>query len=226
MTEKKQQIGYRVVRSDRRTLSISVDAKGVVTVRAPEAVPDTEIRRFVDEKTDWILRAQQKQQIKRDLAPVFAIGGSLSYLGDQLQLQTGAVTRPALNGTTLVIPQNGIAQNHVLRWLADRAMEYLPRRVEYWAGVMGQRPSSLTIGNPKTRWGSMKSDGSLRLNVALMHCPPPLIDYVIVHELSHMVHMDHSPAFHAHVRRYLPDGDARNKALKQYGGYLTYLREA
>mgnify|MGYP003294350676 CR=1 FL=1 len=76
----------------------------------------------------------------------------------------------------------------------------------------------------KTRWGSMKSDGSLRLNAALMHCPPPLIDYVIVHELSHRVHMNHSPAFHAHTEKYLPDARQRRAALKQCGAYLTLLR--
>ena len=224
MIEKKQQIGYHVVRSDRRTLSISVDPKGEVTVRAPLRATDAEIRSFVTEKAGWILRAQQKQQEKRELAPTFAVGGSLPYLGGQLQLRTGSVAKATLNGSILTLPQTGIPQNHVLRWLGDRAREYLLPRVQYWSGVMGLTPSSLTIANPKTRWGSMKSDGSMRLNVALMHCPPALIDYVIVHELSHMVHMNHSPAFHAHVAGYLPDAEARRKALKQLGGYLTMLR--
>jgi predicted metal-dependent hydrolase len=224
MIEKKI-ASYPLVRSDRRTISINVDRNGEVTIRAPLKMPEGEILRFVEAKQAWIRQAVQRQQQKRDAAPAFSVGGSMPYLGGSLLVQTGKVRTAQLQNGMLVLPEKGEPKRHALRWLAKAAGEYLPGRVAYWSEIMQLKPASLTIANPKTRWGSMKSDGSLRLNAALMHCHPSLIDYVIVHELSHMVHMDHSPAFHAYTERYLPDAKARRTALKQQGAYLTLLRQ-
>ena len=217
--------GYPLLRSNRRSISISVNRDGQVVIHAPLFAPEGDIRQFVEAKAAWIQKAQAKQQQKKELAPSFAVGGMMPYLGSEIRVQTGAVPKPALAGTVLTLPKIGDPRQHALRWLAEQAKTQLPPRIAHWSKVMGLTPASLTIANPKTRWGSMKSDGSLRLNVALMHCDPALIDYVIVHELSHMRHMDHSPAFHAHVARYLPDAENRRKALKQLGGYLTLFRE-
>ncbi len=214
-----------MVRSDRRTISIVVDRNGAVSIRAPRRTPAAELERFVADKQGWIRQAVQRQQAKKAMAPTFALGGSMPYLGGSLRVEAGSVRTAVLQGDTLFLPQTGNPREHALRWLVGQAKKHLPGRVAYWAQVMQIVPSSLTIANPKTRWGSMKSDGSLRLNAALMHCPPALIDYVIVHELSHMVHMNHSPAFHAHTERYLPDAKARRTALKQQGAYLTLLRQ-
>ena len=194
-------------------------------IRAPLHVPMEEIRRFVEAKAAWIQKAQQKQQEKKELAPAFVVGGAMPYLGREIRVCAGDIRSAQLTGDTLTLPRSGDPKRHALQWLAQQARVQLPQRIAYWSGVMGIKPTSLTIANPKTRWGSMKNDGSLRLNVALMHCDPALIDYVIVHELSHRVRMNHSPAFHAHVARYLPDAETRRKALKQLGGYLTLFRE-
>lgn len=227
MTDKQQTInGYPVVRSDRRTISINVDQNGNVTIRAPKTTPVTELRRFVEEKQEWIQRAVQRQAIRQEQAPAFAVGESIPYLGGSLQVTTCEIASASARGNTLLLPQYGDPREHALRWLFGQAQTYLPQRVLYWSQIMQITPASITIANPRTRWGSMKSDGSLRLNVALMHCAPELIDYVIVHELSHRVHMNHSPAFHAHTERYLPDAKQRRAALKQCGAYLQLLRPA
>lgn len=218
-------LGYPLLRSNRRSISIKVDKNGKVSIHAPLFAPEADIRRFVEAKQAWIQQAQSKQLLKKELAPTFAVGENMPYLGGEIRVCTGDVRNAVLTGNVLTIPQRGKPGQHTLKWLGLRAKEYLPPRIAQWSKVMGCTPALLTIANPKTRWGSMKSDGSLRLNVALMLCPPALIDYVIVHELSHMVHMNHSPAFHAHVARYLPDAEARRKALKQLGGYLTFFRE-
>ncbi len=217
-------IPYPIVRTNRRTIALTVDREGSVTVRAPFYASEAEISRFVQQHLDWIEKAQSKQQQKKDQAPTFAVGQEMSYLGGRVQVRTAPGKEARLEGQQLLLPADGLPQTHALRWLTQQAKAYLPGRVSYWAGIMQIWPSRITIANPKTRWGSMKSDGSLRLNVALMHCDPALIDYVIVHELSHRVQMNHSPAFHAHVARYLPDGQQRRKMLKEKGAYLTLLR--
>ena len=223
--QKKMINGYPLLRSNRRSISITVSREGQVTIHAPLYAAEGDIRAFVEAKKEWIEKAQGKQQQRREQAPVFAVGSEMPYLGRAVLVSTGDVEVAQLHGSQLILPKSGDPRRHALNWLAQQARELLPDRITQWSKVMGIYPSSLTIANPKTRWGSMKSDGSLRLNVALMHCDPALIDYVIVHELSHMRHMDHSPAFHAHVARYLPDAENRRKALKQLGGYLTLFRE-
>ncbi len=91
------------------------------------------------------------------------------------------------------------------------------QRVAYYAGLMGVAYGRISMRNQKTRWGSCSSDGNLNFNCRLLFVPGELIDYVVVHELAHRRHMNHSPAFWQEVERYLPDYRERRERLKQYG---------
>ena len=104
--------------------------------------------------------------------------------------------------------------------LGEKAVQELPARAAAFARKMGVRYQGITIRNQKTRWGSCSSRGNLNFNVMLMLCPPDVIDYVVVHELSHLKHMDHSPAFWAEVASVLPDYAASRNWLKQNGAAL------
>ena len=105
----------------------------------------------------------------------------------------------------------------------QQAAALVTPRVEYWAVATGLQPLKTAYGNAKSRWGSMNvAARSLRLNAALVHLPQVLVDYVVVHELVHLIHPNHSAAFHAEVRRILPDADDRRKALKAYA-YLLQM---
>jgi len=107
-----------------------------------------------------------------------------------------------------------------IRELARQALEQLPHRVKYFAGLMDVAYGQITIRNQKTRWGSCSSKGNLNFNCLLMLCPPQVRDYVIVHELSHRKHMDHSAAFWAEVERVLPDYKQHRDWLKREGQTL------
>ena len=98
--------------------------------------------------------------------------------------------------------------------LARQGREYLPRRVAYWAARMDVMPTGLRITSARTRWGSCSGKNSLCFSLFLMRYPPEAIDAVVVHELAHIRHHDHSPAFYAEVERYLPDWRARRELLK------------
>ena len=89
----------------------------------------------------------------------------------------------------------------------------------------GLQVKSISYTAAKRRWGSMRADGCLRLNAALMHCPMELCDYVIVHELAHIVHPDHSPAFHALVRSVLPGADTLRARMRDFAGVTALLAE-
>ena len=96
-----------------------------------------------------------------------------------------------------------------------RAREILPGRVEYWSGRMGLYPTQVKITSAKTRFGSCGSNGHICFSWRLMQYPMEAIDYVVVHELAHLRHMNHSPEFHALVAQYLPDHLERRALLKR-----------
>ena len=107
-----------------------------------------------------------------------------------------------------------------LQELGDKAVEFIPKRVEYFAGKVGVSYGRITIRNQKTRWGSCSSKGNLNFNCLLMLTPPEIIDYVIVHELCHRKVMNHSDRFWLEVGKVLPDYKKRRKWLNDNGGVI------
>ena len=107
-----------------------------------------------------------------------------------------------------------------IRLLKEKAAQLIPARVAYYAPLVGVRPASVHIRCQKTRWGSCSNRGSLNFNCLLMLAPSQSIDSVVVHELCHLKHMDHSKAFYAEVRRVFPEYDKWNGWLKQNGSRI------
>lgn len=103
----------------------------------------------------------------------------------------------------------------VQRWLQQQARLHFAARLAHFAPVLGVRPTRLALSNAATRWGSASADGSIRLHWRLIQLRPALIDYVVVHELSHLRHMDHSPRFWAVVASVLPDHRALRTELRR-----------
>ena len=102
--------------------------------------------------------------------------------------------------------------------LADKALDYIPGRVKYYADIIGVTYGKITIRNQKTRWGSCSSKGNLNFNCLLMLMPPEVIDYVVVHELCHRKQMNHSKAFWKEVEKILPNYKDSVGWLKKEGG--------
>ncbi len=173
-----------ILRSDRKTLSLEIKPDGTLLVRAPKRMPEREIRRFLQEKSDWI----EKSLAKVECA---------NRAGEQAPLS----------------PED-------IRSLADKALVVIPPRVREFAARMGVSYGRITIRNQTGRWGSCSSLGNLNFNCLLMLAPAEVLDYVIVHELTHRKEMNHSPAFWAQVEAVLPDYRQREKWLKTQGKIL------
>lgn len=102
----------------------------------------------------------------------------------------------------------------------DAAKEYIPKRVEYYHEFTGGTYNKITIRDQKSRWGSCSSNGTLSFNYRLMLAPPRVLDYVVVHELCHLTHMNHSADFWNMVASILPDYKEYRKWLKENGHTL------
>lgn len=98
--------------------------------------------------------------------------------------------------------------------LYERARQELPKRVAFWAEQMGVIPRGITVTSAQKRFGSCSASDRLCFSYRLMRYPDDVIDYVIVHELAHILHHDHSRAFYACVAQYIPDYKEREKILK------------
>lgn len=218
---------YELRRSNRRTLALTLDRQGRLIAHAPLRMPLRTIEAFILEKQDWIARKRQELSAAESRMSGFSLeeGGCIPYLGGRLRVSYGSVRRAEIQDGVLVLPRTGRPAQQVLNWLTEQARRVLPPYVEKWSRRMNVYPAALSFGYAKARYGSMTSDGRMRLNVALMHFPAQYIDYVVVHELAHRVHPDHSPAFHACVESVLPGAGQLRREMKNLSGYLTLLRE-
>ncbi|MDO4349238.1 MAG: SprT family zinc-dependent metalloprotease [Eubacteriales bacterium] len=210
-------IRCRLIRSNRRTLAIAVQPDGEAVARAPMGMPENEIEAFLNQKEAWIAAKQAQARANAPVAFALADGAELPWLGATLRLRMCGVPMCIDFDGALLTPNQGDAAAHIRAWRRQRACEVLGGRVRYWAAKTGLEPASVAYTAAKRRWGSMSRDRALRLNAALLHCPMELCDYVIVHELAHMAHANHSPAFHALVREILPGADALRARMRGYG---------
>lgn len=234
-------IEYDVRRSARRrkTVQISVDAGGV-QVAAPAGVADRDLRDLVVKRAAWILRNVAEQPGAAE--PLrFVSGETLPYLGQDVPIVAEGVqdgpagadrlrVRVTFDGGALRIaapahlPEDDrrrLAGDAVAAWFRRRAQADLPARVDRWRLLLGERAAPrILIRNQRRRWGSCAADGTLRFNWRVMMLEPPLIDYVVVHELTHLRVRDHSPAFWSLVARSLPDVQERRRTLREVGRTL------
>lgn len=183
------ELTYQIVRSERKTLSVSIQPDCTITVRAPRSVSDSQIQRFLVEKQHWLITKYLETKQKQETIPC----------SDLTDTQRAALTR---------------------RYI-DAAKEYFPKRVAYFHQFTGGTYSRITIRDQKTRWGSCSSKGTLSFNWRLMLAPPAILDYVVVHELCHLRHMDHSPAFWQAVGEVFPDYASARKWLRKHGQELV-----
>lgn len=168
---------YTLVRSSRKTVSLSVTEEETVVVRAPYRVPRAELDRFVQEHTAWIAACVERRREYARLHPPLTA-----------------------------------AEEQALR---RAAAAYLPQRVAFWAQVMGVTPTGVRITSAKKRFGSCSGKNALCFSFRLMQYPTEAIEYVVVHELAHIRHHDHSAAFYRLVAEVMPDYRERAALLRR-----------
>ena len=221
-------VAYLLVRSSRRSIGMEVSAQGL-TVRAPLRASHTVIESVLREKTRWILQKLSDRAVRVDSTPRvhWQDGSSMPFLGGELQLRLHPQA-PRTGELLSIGPQRWVLHLRadveasaeqvravVAAWWLRHARQLLTERLQHYAPAMGVQWRSLRLSNARTRWGSAKADGSIMLNWRLLHYRLPVLDYVVIHELAHLRHMDHSPHFWAVVESVCPDYLQLRQALKQ-----------
>ena len=220
------QFDIRRSRRRRKTIQLTVDRDGV-HVAAPARTPGRKLRSIVRERATWIGR--QQAALRRAPEQRFADGETLAYLGRDVPMvfdrahatRVGVELRGSRFRVCLPTDLPEAERHEKVRlafhnWYRSRASEYLPTVVDRWWTHLGRDGTpKILIRNQRRRWGSCAADGTLRFNWRVMMLDESLIDYIVVHELAHLTHMDHSPAFWDLVCRTIPDAQDRRKRLRE-----------
>lgn len=206
----------RLPRSRRMVLRLAPDGSEV-RISMPQWGRTAEAIAFAHSRRDWI--ARQLATIPVSAPP--AHGTYLPYRGESLVIhhEAGAPRRPRLEAGTLRIGGPAAAlPTRLRRWLQDEARALLAADLAHYCGLAGQAVPHLALSNAQRRWGSCAPDGSIRINWRLVMAPDAVRRSVVAHEVAHLVHFDHSSAFHAFLGQ-LFEGDlaAANLWLKREG---------
>jgi predicted metal-dependent hydrolase len=211
-------VGFLFERTRRRSIGMLVGPEGLV-VRAPRWVSLADVDQAVQEREAWIVRhlQQAQERAKQESASKvqWADGVSVAYLGQPLRVRLNqglpheALVEDAPPAQLhLALPQDVTAQairDATHAWLQRQAALRFQERVAHFAPRLNVHVTRLALSAARTRWGSAGADGSVRLNWRLIHHDTECIDYVVVHELSHLRHMNHSPAFWRVVGSQVPN---------------------
>jgi predicted metal-dependent hydrolase len=229
-------LAYQIRRSLRRTtVSIAVVPREGLVVTAPETATTGRLDDLVRRKGAWIARRLKHQA---ELPPAlsereFVSGESFAYLGRQyrLQVRAGAPAGVRLHGPHLSLVLDvalpsarraSCARAALVAWYRDRGRDYLPRRAARWARKLGLPQPPIVVAEPPKRWGSTTKNGTVRINWRVLQCPATLVDYVLAHELVHLIHEDHGRAFWATLGRIMPDYEERKRRLRTVGPTLVW----
>ncbi len=221
----------------RRHVHLLVNDQGVMEVRAPWRFSRSRARDAMRENAEWVLRALEGMRERLARRPRLTTGLRLPLLDESLRLEVRPRAQMDLFHDTRPRPGRVVRRGEVLSarpaslreadlralleaWYRREATTRLAARIEHFAPRLGVRPSRVTVRGQRSRWGSCSGKGSVSLNWRLMLVPGALADYVVVHELCHLRHMDHSPRFWAMVESVLPDYRQRRRRLDALQGSL------
>ncbi len=225
-------MAYEFKRGKRRTIGFVVGPEGLA-VRAPSWVPLREVDAALQERAAWIIkkldetRARHERLIEQRIE--WRDSTQIPFLGEQVKVVLGATkavgTAAMLSGAesqsltlSLAMPPSAAPEqirDAVQVWLMRQAKRIFVERLDHFAPMLEVKWRRVTLSRAATRWGSATVDGSIRLNWRLIHFRMAVIDYVVVHELSHLRVMNHSPRFWETVRSVLPDYAASRQQLKE-----------
>lgn len=222
-------VDYRLFRGRRRTIGMEIDVDGL-TVRAPHWVTIREIEAALRERARWIERSLDAwRRRQRDVLPrEWKSGARIAYRGHDLALAVFPSRLPDVHSDLLHLtvqhpaaPDEPSIAKFVGEWLKEEAIRLVVPRVAEFAKRVVPMPPPVKLSNARSEWGSCNARGDIRLNWRLVQLPPALADYVVAHEVAHLLELNHSARFWTVVETLLPAYAAHRRALEEWTALLS-----
>ena len=213
-------IHYKLIRSRRKSLTLIVSSEEGLVVRAPLSLPESEIRRFIRHKENWIRKKIREVVERRPQPKIYENGTPILYLGKGYPLcytDKNDGEKISISDKLYVSDTWSERIRELLKaWYIYQGNQIIPRRVKELSETHGFRPKTIKVTKAERRWGSCSSKGGLCFSWRLMMAPPEVIDYVIIHELVHLKIRDHSRRFWDLVTSIDTDYKRKRKWLRDH----------
>jgi len=226
-TYEDQTIDYKLVRKKRKTLGIYIDVYGNIEIRVPVKTKQDQIDQLIESKWAWILRhlKEQKEKTKGFKEKTYDATEEMLFLGKHYpmeiivedSLETASVQLRS-EGFIVRLPEQDeeVIKKLFTRFYKQQCKKLVEQRIHFWQPQFKIKPRKVSIRANKKHWGSCNSNRELTFNWRLAMAPLEVIDYVVVHEMSHMVHMNHDRSFWRLVGSFMPD----------YGDKIAWLEQS
>lgn len=230
-------IEYDIIRTNRKTIGIIVDPEQGVVVRSPKYVTEDKVNELIKNKSDWILEKIEKvQEIKPAPRPKeFLSGEKLPYLGRRYRIK---LIRDDKKGVEVKLirakfmirahskfseeERREMVKEKLIQWYRSKSDIKIRERVDIYKEKLVVEPENITVKKQEKRWGSCSSLGNLNFNWKLIMAPVSVLDYVVVHELIHLIHPNHSRDFWSLVETIIPDYKEKREWLRINGKSLDF----
>lgn len=219
------ELHYKVIYSKRKTLTITVERDRSIVVKAPEGTSLEKIRQVVESRKLWLFEKTRHAQKYRPLphppGKELVTGESMPYLGRQYRIELVNDGDAIRFEQHFIVPRALVDKSAAFRdWFMARAEEKILPRVNLHARNLGVTYKDAKIGNGKYRWGSCTPSDNVILNWRLIKAPMFVIDYVVVHELAHLIEPNHTPRFWNIVKAQTPAMEKAKVWLRDNGQIL------
>jgi len=207
-------IVFNVEYSKRKKITLDINPEGYVTVKAPSKTPEAEVLEFVKSKSKSILSFHEKMQERRFISreKSYHEEETFLYLGEACKLSDLIREIPESKDDTQVL---------IKKFYTSRTQEIIKKRVKHFEKIVGVKAKSITVVDSKFTWGTCNYHRELTFNYRLSMAPPDVIDYVVIHELCHILHLNHDRSFWRKVGSFDTDYKKKQDYLERFGGFMT-----
>jgi len=227
-----------IICSRRKTLALQINSEGKLIVRAPYRMHQSFIEQFISQKKEWILakqaQATTRHQARQALKHRYLSGEKFLFLGHDYPLSLVDVSKQGKTklAKKLMLCDQGFlmleqyqhqAKKIFIEWYKNEAQVFFAHQVRMYAEKHQLTYREIKVGHALKRWGSCSSQKNLNFSWRLMMAPIEVINYVIVHELAHLLHLNHSATFWRQVEKMMPDYSVYRQWLKSYGHQMGSL---
>ena len=221
-------LSIKIIRTKRRKTASIIIADGLVKAVVPDQISDFTIKELVRKRMPWIRKKLQDKSYTTYVKPKeYVDGENFLYLGDTYQLQSFISDLSSVDVTNSYISVSLPKQSKesikdlMTHWYVEKATEILTEKTGDYAKIIGVLPHLISVRDFKSKWGSCSIEGKISYNWRIVMAPHRILNYVVIHELCHMLEHNHSKEYWRHVNTYCNDFKECRKWLKQNGRNLV-----